>query len=167
MRDVRRISSPVYGADFFPRAIKVRGRRRRNARIPTRKAKDSGFKVPPPPDLVGAGFSVTFADALSDSPLGVELQVMPNVNTDAASRATASVTIWLPFVAFVPAQLSSAPPPVAVQPVALNDFHVSVVDCPAVIVVADAEIVAVTRGQFQTTEAEALTAATPGAVQLI
>jgi hypothetical protein len=97
----------------------------------------------------------------------VELQVIPKVNTtDPVSRATASVTLWLPLVALVPAQLSSAPPPVAVQLVALDDFHVSVVDCPAVMVVGEAEIVAVTTGQVQTTEADALTAATPDAVQL-
>ena len=95
------------------------------------------------------------------------MQVIPKVRTtDEVSRATASVTIWLPLVAFVPGQLSSAPPPAAVQLVALDDFHVRVVVCPAMMVVGDAEIVAVTRGQVQTTEADAFTAATPDAVQL-
>jgi len=140
-----------------------------------RNASDSGFKAPPPPpELAGGGappaaawFSVTFTDALSDSPLVVELQVIPNVSTtDEVSRAADSVTVLLPLVALVPAQLSSVPPPVAVQLVALDDFHVSVVDCPAVMVVGDAEIVAVTTGQLQATDADTLTAATPGALQL-
>jgi hypothetical protein len=110
---------------------------------------------------------VTLTDAFADSPLVVELQVMPNVNTtDEVSRATASVAVWLPLVALVPAQLSSAPPPVAVQLVALEDFHIRVVDCPAVMVVSEAEIVAVTGGQFQITEVETFTEGTPAAVQL-
>jgi hypothetical protein len=73
--------------------------------------------------------SSTFADARPDSPLVVELQVIPKVSTrDEVARATASVTVWLPLVAFAPAQLSSAPPPVAVQLVALEDVQVKVVD---------------------------------------
>src|ERR1700728_57613 len=95
---------------------------RRNTRTPARNANDSGFKAPPPPPelagggVAGAWVSVTLADALSDSPLVVEVQLIPKVNTtDAVSRATASVTVSVPLVAFVPAQLSSAPPPVAVQ----------------------------------------------------
>jgi hypothetical protein len=81
---------------------------------------------------------------------------MPKVNTDCASRATASVTLWLPLVAFVPGQPSLGPPPVAVQLVALDEVHVSVVDCPAVMVVGEAEIDTVTGGQFQTTERTSL-----------
>jgi hypothetical protein len=145
--------------------------------MPARKANESGFKAPPPPpELVDAGlppelaaawFSVTLADALPDSPLVVELQVIPKISvTDEVSRANGSVTVWLPLVAFVPAQLSSGPPPVAVQLVALDDFHVSVVDFPAVMVVGDADSAAVTVGQLHTTDADTLTAATPGAVQL-
>jgi hypothetical protein len=86
----------------------------------------------------------------------VDSQLIPKVNiTDEVSRAKASVTVWLPRVALVPAQLSSGPPPVAVQVVASEDVHVSVVDFPAMIVVGDAAIVAVTAGQLTTTEAEA------------
>jgi hypothetical protein len=68
-----------------------------------RKANESGFKAPPPPELVDVGvppelaaaaFSVTVIDALSDSPLVVELQVIPKVNTtDELVRALASVTV--------------------------------------------------------------------------
>jgi hypothetical protein len=106
-------------------------------------------------------------DAASDSPLVVELQVIAKVNTtDETSRAKGSIMVSIPLVALVPAQLSSVPPPVAVQVVALADVHVRVVDFPAMIVVGDAEIVVVTRGQFHTTEADTLTAVTPGAVQL-
>jgi hypothetical protein len=50
-------------------------------------------RPPPPPDPAGAGFSVTLDDALADSPLAVELQLMAKVNADCASRATASVTV--------------------------------------------------------------------------
>jgi len=58
--------------------------------MPARNANDSGFEAPaPPPELVdvaalelaAAWFSVALADALSDSPLVVELQVIPKVNT--------------------------------------------------------------------------------------
>jgi hypothetical protein len=94
------------------------------------------------------------------------VQLIPKVNTiDAVSKLTASVTVWLPLVALVPGQLSSAPPPVAVQLVALADFHVSVVDCPALMVVGDAEIATVTAGQLQITEVDALAGATPGPMQ--
>ena len=58
------------------------------------------------------------------------------------------------------------PPPVAVQLVALEDVHVTVVDCPAVMVVGEAAIVMVTGGHAQATEVDTLTAAAPGAVQL-
>jgi hypothetical protein len=124
----------------------MRTRTHRNARMPPRKANDGEFKAPPPPpQLADTWFSVALAEALSDSPLVVEVQVIPKVNTtDEVSRATASVAGWVSLVAFVPAQLSPAPPPVAVQLVALEDFHVSVVDCHAVMVV-------VTAGQVQTT----------------
>jgi hypothetical protein len=101
---------------------------------------------------------------LADSPLTVELQLMAKLNADCASRATASVRVWLPLVAFVPGQLSLGPPPVAVQLVALDDVHVSVVVPPAVMVVGEAEIDTVTGGQFQTTWVDTLTAGTPGAV---
>jgi hypothetical protein len=67
----------------------------RNAKMPARKANDSGFKAPPPPppELAGAWFSVTLAEALPDNPLVVEAQVIPKVNTTELSRATASVTV--------------------------------------------------------------------------
>lgn len=97
----------------------------------------------------------------------VELHVIPKVNTtEEVSRAKGSVTGWPPLVALVPAQLSSGPPPVAVQLVASEDVHVSVVDFPAMIVVGDAEIDTVKAGHVHTTEVDTLTAATPGAVQL-
>jgi hypothetical protein len=123
--------------------------------MPARKATDSQFKAPPPPlELAGAGsppevatawFSVTLTDAFPDCPPLLESQVIPKLNsTDEVSSAAASVTVWLPLVALVPAQLSPAPPPVAVQLVELEDFHISVVDCPTVMVVGEAEIAAVT-----------------------
>jgi hypothetical protein len=123
-----------------------RDRMLRNTRMPARIADDSGLRAPPPPpELAGAGFSVTLTDALSENPLVAELQVIPKVNAmDGVSGATGSVTVWLPLVALVPAQLSSAPPPVAIQLVALADFQVSVVDCPALMVAGDAEIDVVT-----------------------
>ena len=91
------------------------------------------------------------------------------------SGVSARASIWacrftramLPLFALVPAQLSSAPPPVAVQPVAFEDAQVRVVDCPAVMVVGDAEIVGVTAGHFQTTDVDGSTTGAPGAVQLI
>jgi hypothetical protein len=144
---------------------------RLNAIMPASKTNDRGFIAPPPPLLeLGAEelSSVTLADAEADNPLVVELQVIPKVNTtDEVSRATGSVTVWLPLFALVPAQLSSAPPPVAVQPVAFEDAQVRVVDCPAVMVVGDAEIVGVTAGHFQTTDVDGSTTGAPGAVQLI
>jgi len=139
---------------------------RLNAIMPASKTNDRGFIAPPPPLLeLGAEelSSVTLADAEADNPL-----VIPKVNTtDEVSRATGSVTVWLPLFALVPAQLSSAPPPVAVQPVAFEDAQVRVVDCPAVMVVGDAEIVGVTAGHFQTTDVDGSTTGAPGAVQLI
>ena len=144
---------------------------RLNTKMPASKTNDSGLNAPPPPPPeLGADelSSVTLADAEADNPLVVELQVIPKVNTtDAVSRATGSVTVWLPLVALVPAQLSSAPPPVAVQPVAFEDVQVRVVDFPAVMVVGNAEIVAVTAGHFQTTDVDGSTTGAPGAVQLI
>jgi hypothetical protein len=105
-------------------------------------------------------------EAFPERPLVAEVQVILKVNmTDEVSRATASGTDWLPLVALVPVQLSSAPPPAAAQSVALDDFHVTVVDLPAVMVVGEAEIETATGGQFQTTEADTLTAATPEPVQ--
>jgi len=47
--------------------------------------------------------------------------------------------------------------------VALDDPQVSVVDCPAVMVVGDADNVAVTAGQVQTTDTVWLTSGVPGA----
>src|SRR5271163_795385 len=118
--------------------------------MPARKANDSQFKAPPPPpelagvvppEVAAAWFSVTLTDAFPDCPAMLESQVIPKLNTmDAVSSAAASITLRLPFVAFVPAQPSSAPPPVAAQLVAFDDFHVSVVDCPTVMVVGEAEI---------------------------
>jgi hypothetical protein len=133
--------------------------------MPARNANESGLKAPPPPpELVGAGpppevagawFSVTLTDALSDRPLAVELQLIPKVSmTDEVSRAAASVTVSLPLVALEPAQLSSAPPPVAVQPVAFEELHVRVTAPPAVIDAGEAQIVAVTEGQLTTTEVD-------------
>jgi len=52
-----------------------------------------------------------------------------------------------------------------VQLVALDEVQVSVVDCPAVIVVGDALKVAATAGHVQTMEAAATTSGMPGAVQ--
>jgi hypothetical protein len=126
----------------------------------------SDFPLPPPLDPEGARSSITLVDALAESPLVVELQVIMKVRvTDGASRAKGSITVWLPLVALVPAQLSSGLPPVAVQLVAFEEFQVSVVDFPAVMAVGEAEIATVTAGQLQTTGVDTLTAGTPGAVQ--
>ncbi len=120
--------------------------------------------IAPPPDLDGGLLSVTTAVAFADSPLAVELQVMPKVNiADAVAVAKGSVMIWLPLAALAPAQLSPEPPPVAVQSVALADAQVKVVDWPADMVVGEAESVAVTAGHVQTTEVTGSTAGTPGA----
>ena len=122
--------------------------------------------IAPPPDLDGGLLSVITAVAFADNPLAVESHVMPKVNiTDAVAVAKGSVMIWLPLAAFAPAQLSPEPPPVAVQLVALVAAQVNVVDWPAVMVAGDADSVAVTAGQFQTTEVTGSTAGTPGAVQ--
>jgi hypothetical protein len=125
--------------------------------------------IAPPPDLEGGGLlSVTLAVACPDKPLPVELHVMPNVSiTDAVAVANGSVIVWLPLVALAPAQLSPEPPPVAVQPVALVDVHVSVVDWPAVIVEGDADSVAVTVGHVQTIITVESASGRPGAVQCI
>jgi hypothetical protein len=68
-----------------------------------------------------------------------------------------SVTVWLPDVALLPGQPSLSPPPVAEQLVAFEELHVTVTASPGLIDVGEAEIVAVTVGQLQTTEADTLT----------
>lgn len=107
------------------------------------------------------------ADDLPDSPLAVEVHVMLKVRvTDGTARAYDSVTILLPLVdRLLPDQPSAEPPPEAVQLIAFAEVQVSVVDCPAVIVVGDAVSVAVTAGQVQTTEVKGSISGTPGAVQ--
>jgi hypothetical protein len=110
---------------------------------------------------------VTLTDAARDNPLVVEVQVISKVNTtDAVCGANASVTAWLPWIVLAPAQLSAGPPPVAVQLVALDAVQMIVVDCPAAMVLGEAETDKVTGGQLQVTEVETVTAATPGPVQL-
>jgi len=63
--------------------------------------------IEPPPDLEeGALSSVTLAEACADSPLAVELHVMPNVSvTEAVAMAKGSGTVWLPLVALAPAPI--------------------------------------------------------------
>jgi len=63
----------------------------------------------------------------------------------------ASVIAAVPLEAFPPAHASPATPPVAVQLVALVEFHVSVVAWPALMVVGAAERDAVTTGTASTT----------------
>ena len=64
----------------------------------------------------------------------------------------------------VPAQLSPEAPPVPEQLVAFEDVQVSVVGFPAVMIVGDADSVAVTRGHVQITDTVALLAGVPAAV---
>jgi hypothetical protein len=59
----------------------------------------------------------------------------------------------LPLVAFAPGQLSLGLPPLAAQLVAFADFQLSVVDCPAVNIVGEADRDTVTTGHVTTTEA--------------
>lgn len=93
--------------------------------------------------------------------------MIPKISvTDGLAGTKGSVTVWLPLVALVPAQLSPEAPPVPEQLIAFDDFQVKVVDCPAVMVVGDADSVAVTAGHVQTTATCDETAGVPVAVQL-
>ena len=122
--------------------------------MPARQVNDIQFNAPPPPlelavvvsppEVAAAGFSVTLTDAFPDPPVLLELQVITKVKTTDDVSAAVSVTTSFPLVATLPPQLSRAPPPLAVQLVELYEFHVSVVDCPTVMVVGDAVMVALT-----------------------
>jgi hypothetical protein len=88
-----------------------------------------------------------------DSPLAVEVHSRVNVkDKDGVAGTNDSVADAEPFVDFVPGQLSPGPPPVATHVLAFDDFQVSVVDCPAVIVVGDAEIDTLTAGHVTATD---------------
>jgi hypothetical protein len=129
----------------------MRARARRKANRPASNANVAAFKAPPPPpELVcgptpfcGNTPSTTLTDPFADCPVALEMQVIPKVNVMPEVIWTDSVTVALPLVAFGPAQLSPSPPPVAVQLVALEDFHVSVSGWLKVMELSDAEIVAV------------------------
>jgi len=96
---------------------------------------------------------VTFAIGCADFPLAEDVQVRIKLKVSEVVGTKASVTDALPLVAFVPAQPSLVPPPVAEQVLALVEFQVRVVDCPALMVVGDAVRVAATAGHVTTTAA--------------
>jgi hypothetical protein len=126
--------------------------------MPRPNINDSRSNAPPPPERAGGGlFSTTVADAVADFPLTADVQVSVNVRvTDGVAGTNASVAVALPFVAREPGQASFGPPPVASQVVAFVELHVRVVDCPATIVLGEAERDAVTSGQLTTTDVSAV-----------
>jgi hypothetical protein len=102
--------------------------------------------------MVG-GFRTTLMDAGVDWFVPGLLHVKVYVRVSADATTTDSVTVALPLVARDPAQLSSVPPPLATQVLALAEVHVSFVELPELIVVGDAVRDTVRAGQAATTDA--------------